>query len=79
MLSIHVIVEAEAIGRVGGSVRIFGSDAENRTDKSGLFPLQPGPGRLDVHVKTWKDPKGNHWDEAFNTQHRRKSNTDGNP
>lgn len=52
VLSIHVIVEAKTIGRVRSSIRIFWSDTENRTNKSGLFSFQPGARRLNVHVET---------------------------
>lgn len=53
VLSIHVVVEAETVGCVRSSVRILWSNAENGTDKSGLFSFQPGARCFDVHVETW--------------------------
>lgn len=52
MFSIHVVEEAEAVGRrVGDAVRVFGSYIEERTDEARLVPLLTWPRCLDVHVE----------------------------
>ena len=57
MLSIHVIKEAETIRSVCGSIRVFGSYAENRAEKSSLFSFQSGSRCLNVHIKTFEKTK----------------------
>lgn len=54
MLAIHVVVEAEAVGGVGGDcpIGVFGSHAEGGAQEPGFVPVDPRARRLDVHVKT---------------------------
>ena len=49
MLSIHVVVETEAISCVGGAVWVFWGDAEHGADQSGFVAFLPGAGGFDVH------------------------------
>lgn len=54
VLPVHVVVEAEAVHSVGGSVGVFGGDAEHGADEPGPVALFPGTGRLDVHEEAWR-------------------------
>lgn len=53
MFSIHVVEEAEAVGRrVGDAVRVFGRHIEKWTHKPSLVPFLPRSRCFDVHVET---------------------------
>lgn len=55
MFSIHVVEEAEAVGRrVGDTVRVFRSYVEKRAYKPSLVSFLSRSGCLDVHVETLK-------------------------
>lgn len=53
---IHVVEEAEAVGRgVGDTVGVFRCYIEKRAHKPGLFTLLPWSRCLNVHVEPWKN------------------------
>lgn len=55
VFSIHVVEEAEAVGRrVGDAVRVFRCNVEKWTNKTCLVPFLPWPRCLNVHVETLK-------------------------
>lgn len=56
VFSIHVVEEAEAVGRrVGDAVRVFGGHIKKWTHEPSLVPFLSRPRCLDVHVETLKD------------------------
>lgn len=63
VFSIHVVEEAEAVGRrVGDTVRVFRSYVEKRAHKPSLVAFLSWSRSLDVHVETLKhrDTKSKH-------------------